>query len=169
MSGEWSPIFFPSWALWHRLCCKVEGWGLGVGLSYRDDSSLGSLMENRKALDSACERTAGCDQQTAPHTLAPQLVYSQSSQDITSVTVRQFHPSCAAVGVHVCLINQRSDQLSLKSRQKITSLQKVGGPPCARFGYQRKLQTDKPLKSNTMKPPPAARPQRSAMWWSLAC
>lgn len=45
------------------------GWG---GASYRDNLSPGSLMENRKALHSACERAAaGWDQQTAPNTVAP--------------------------------------------------------------------------------------------------
>lgn len=66
------------------------GWGWG----FRDNLSLGSLMENRKALHSACERAAaGCDQQTASNTFAPQPAYSQSSQGVADVPMRQFHPS----------------------------------------------------------------------------
>lgn len=64
------------------------GVGVGGGVSYGDNLSLGSLMENRKALHSACERAAaGGDQQTAPNTFAPQPVYSQSSQDIANITM----------------------------------------------------------------------------------
>lgn len=68
----------------------LQSGGVGVGgaVSSRDNLSLGSLMENRKALDSACERAAaGRDQQTAPNTSPPQPVHRQSSLDIACVTL----------------------------------------------------------------------------------
>lgn len=73
------------------------GVGVGGGVSHRDNLSLGSLMENRKALHSACERAAaGCDQQTAPNTVAPQPVHGQSAQDV-AMSPCELHPSCWCV------------------------------------------------------------------------
>lgn len=78
--------FLPVLCAVTQVMLQSGGVGVGGGVSYRDNLSLGSLMENRKALHSACERAAaGCDQQTASNTFAPQPAYSQSSQDITDV------------------------------------------------------------------------------------
>lgn len=58
--------FLPVLCAVTQVMLQSGGVGVGGGVSYRDNLSLGSLMENRKALYSACERAAaGCDRQTA--------------------------------------------------------------------------------------------------------